>query len=255
MANSRENQVQARDRVWRSTFHKSGKQLMDSRRSQPIRIVIADDHPIFRDGLRRLLEAEADLKVVGEASDGAEAVKLARQLKPDILLLDLAMPRHPGLEALRELSSGSANSVRVILLTAAAEKNQIVEALQLGARGIVLKDSATQLLLKSIHTVMAGEYWVGRESVSNLVQYLRSLVQSSGEEARQKKFGLTPRELEIVSTVVAGYSNKEIAEYCKISEDTVKHHLSNIFDKLGVSTRLELALFAVNQSLPLKTIA
>jgi len=153
-----------------------------NRRPHPIRIVIADDHPIFRDGLRRLLEAEPDLKVIGEACDGAEAVKLARQLKPDILLLDLAMPRHPGLEALRELSSGQgANSVRVILLTAAAEKNQIVEALQLGARGVVLKDSATQLLLKSIHTVMAGEYWVGRESVSNLVQYLRTLVQSSRE--------------------------------------------------------------------------
>ncbi|PYX62667.1 MAG: DNA-binding response regulator [Acidobacteria bacterium] len=226
------------------------------RKAQPIRIVIADDHPIFRDGLRRLLEAEPDLKVVGEACDGAEAVKFTRQLKPDILLLDLAMPRHPGLEALREMSSGqTSNSVRVILLTAAAEKNQIVEALQLGARGVVLKDSATQLLLKSIHTVMAGEYWVGRESVSNLVQFLRTLMQSSGEEARQKKFGLTPRELEIVSTVVAGYSNKEIAEYFKISEDTVKHHLSNIFDKLGVSTRLELALFAVNQGLPIKSIS
>ena len=226
---------------------------MDNRRSQPIHILIADDHPIFRDGLRRLLEAEPGLKVIGEACDGAEAVTMARQLKPDILLLDLAMPRHPGLEALREMGSGQ-QSVRVILLTAAAEKQQIVEALQLGARGVVLKDSATQLLLKAIHTVMAGEYWVGRESVSNLVQYLRTLVQSTGEEARQKKFGLTPRELEIVSAVVAGYANKEIAEYFKISEDTVKHHLSNIFDKLGVSTRLELALFAVNQALPLKTI-
>jgi DNA-binding NarL/FixJ family response regulator len=225
------------------------------KRSQPIRILIADDHPIFRDGLRRLLEAEPGLKVIGEAQDGAEAVRLTRQLRPDILLLDLAMPRHPGLEALRDLSVGSGNGVRVILLTAAAEKHQIVEALQLGARGVVLKDSATQLLLKSIHTVMTGEYWVGRESVSNLVQYLRTLVQSSSEESRQKKFGLTPRELEIVSAVVAGYSNKEIAEYFKISEDTVKHHLSNIFDKLGVSTRLELALFAVNQALPLKSIA
>jgi two-component system nitrate/nitrite response regulator NarL len=229
---------------------------MDNRKSQPVRILLADDHPIFRDGLRRLLEAEPDLKVVGEACDGAEAVKMARQLKPDIMLLDLAMPRTHGLEALREMSTGPAsNAVRVILLTAAAEKKQIVEALQLGARGVVLKDSATQLLLKSIHTVMSGEYWVGRESVSNLVQYLRNLVQSSGEEAKQKKFGLTPRELEIVSAVVAGYSNKEIAEYFKISEDTVKHHLSNIFDKLGVSTRLELALFAVNQALPIKTIA
>src|SRR5262249_8717131 len=228
---------------------------MDNRKPTPVRLVIADDHPIFRDGLRRLLEAEPEFKVIGEASDGADAVKLARQLKPDILLLDLAMPRHPGLEALKELTSGDATSVRVVLLTAAAEKSQIVEALQLGARGVVLKDSATQLLLKAIQTVMAGEYWVGRESVSNLVQYLRTLMQSSHDEARQRKFGLTPRELEIVSAVVGGYSNKEIAEYFKISEDTVKHHLSNIFDKLGVSTRLELALFAVNQALPLKSIA
>ena len=222
----------------------------------PIRIVIADDHPIFRDGLRRLLEAEAGLKVLGEASDGSEAVMLARQLKPDILLLDLAMPKHPGLEALRELSvSADAAPVRVILLTAAVEKSQIIEALQLGARGVVLKDSATQVLFKAIRMVMAGEYWVHRDRVSNLVQYLRVLMQSKHDEARHKKFGLTPRELEIVSAVVAGYSNKEIAEYFKISEDTVKHHLSNIFDKIGVSTRLELALFAVNHSVPLACIA
>jgi DNA-binding NarL/FixJ family response regulator len=163
------------------------------------------------------------------------------------------MPRRPGLEALREMSTDT-TGVRVILLTAAAEKDQIVEALQLGARGVVLKDSATQILLKSIRAVMDGEYWVGRESVSNLVQYLRGLVGSSSNVARHRRYGLTPRELEIVSAVVAGYANKEIAEHFKISEDTVKHHLSNIFDKVGVSTRLELALFAVNQALPFKPI-
>jgi two-component system, NarL family, nitrate/nitrite response regulator NarL len=225
---------------------------MDSRRLYPVRILIADDHPIFRDGLKRLLESEGEFKVVGEACDGVEAVDLARRLLPEIMLLDLAMPRRPGLDALRELVSNS-SSVRVILLTAAAEREQIVEALQLGARGVVLKDSATQILLKAIHAVMNGEYWVGRESVSNLVQYLRTLM-APVPYPHRNKYRLTPRELEIVSAVVAGYANKEIAQHFKISEDTVKHHLSNIFDKVGVSTRLELALFAVNQSLPFKPL-
>jgi DNA-binding NarL/FixJ family response regulator len=227
---------------------------MEPRKNPVTRILIADDHPIFRDGLKRLLESEREFKVIGEACDGVEAVNLVRQLKPEVLLLDLAMPRRAGLEALREMS-GDPSSVRVILLTAAAEKHQIVEALQLGARGVVLKDSATQILLKSIRAVINGEYWVGRESVSNLVQYLRGMVDSAAQDPRKKKYGLTPRELEVISAVVAGYANKEIAQYFKISEDTVKHHLSNIFDKIGVSTRLELALFAVNQALPFKPIA
>jgi len=213
-----------------------------------IRILVADDHPIFRDGLRKLLEAEPDFRVIGEASDGQEAVKLAHELKPDVLLLDLAMPRQPGLDALRELTA-AATPVRTILLTVAIEKAQLVEALQLGARGVVLKETSTELLLKSIRSVVAGQYWVGREAVTDLVRVLRDLIPAAGEEAKKKAFGLTPRELEVVSAIVLGYTNKDIARKFTISEDTVKHHLTNIFDKVGVSNRLELALFSIEHRL------
>jgi two-component system, NarL family, nitrate/nitrite response regulator NarL len=212
------------------------------------RILIADDHAIFRAGLRKLLESEQGFEVVGEAADGAETARLVCQRTPDVLLLDLAMPRGSGLEVLRELA-GSESPVHTILLTAAIEKKQILEALQLGARGVVLKEAATELLFRCIRAVMSGQYWVGRESVSDLVKTLRELVAGPGEEARQRKFRLTRRELNIIAVIVAGYTNKDIAEKFSISEQTVKHHLSNIFDKLGVSTRLELALFAVNHQL------
>lgn len=218
-----------------------------SERAQKTRILIADDHPIFRDGLRKLLEAEPDFRVIGEASDGDQAVKMCRQLQPDVLLLDLAMPRQPGLEALRELAAGQ-NPVRTILLTVAVDRPQLVEALQLGARGVVLKETSTELLLKSIRTVVAGQYWVGREAVTDLVRILRDLIPATAE-GRKKAFGLTPREMEIVSAIVLGYTNKGVARKFNISEDTVKHHLTNIFDKVGVSNRLELALFAIENRL------
>lgn len=217
--------------------------------AHPVRILIADDHPIFRDGLRRLLEADPGLHVVGEAADGIETLKLAIKLKPDLLLLDLAMPRQSGLDTLHELA-GSCPNLRTIVLTAAVEKPEIVRALQLGARGVVMKEAATQLLLKSIRAVMKGEYWVGRDSVSDLVQFLREGARDTRlKEPVRKDFGLTRRELEIVAAIVGGFTNRDVAQKFSISEDTVKHHLTNIFDKLGVSNRLELALFAVHHQL------
>lgn len=214
----------------------------------PVRILIADDHPLFRDGLRRLLQAEPGFEVVGEASDGDVLLDLVRKTSPDILLLDLSMPRQNGMQVLRELSA-SRLPVRTLLLTASIEKSQIVQALKLGAYGVIMKESTTQRLFDSIHCVMAGQYWVGRESVTDLVRALRSVSPPDTGGVRARDYGLTTRELEIVTLVVAGYSNPDIAQRCSISEQTVKHHISNVFDKLGVSNRLELALFAVNHRL------
>ena len=148
-----------------------------------VRIVIADDHTIFRDGLRRLLEMEEDLEVVGEAADGAAAVAMVESHGPSILLLDLAMPRMPGLETLRELGRRQSHT-RTILLTAAIERRQILEALQAGARGVVLKEAATQVLLKAIRAVEGGSCWVGDAEVADLEANLRTLGNGGARRAR-----------------------------------------------------------------------
>jgi two-component system, NarL family, nitrate/nitrite response regulator NarL len=213
----------------------------------PIRVLIADGHTLFRDGLRKLFEAEEGFEVVGDVADGDMVVALARQAQADIILLSLTMPRLDGMEILRELSAAEIPA-RTLLLAEVSDREEVVRALKLGAYGIVTRDSTTQRLFDSIRCVMAGQYWIGRESVSDLVRALRAFSPAEGPP-RFREFGLTPRELEIVTLVVAGYSNPEIAQRCSISEQTVKHHMSNIFDKLGVSNRLELALFAVNHRL------
>ena len=216
-------------------------------RNPTIRIVIADDHPIFREGLRHLLEADPAFEVVGEAGDGDQAVAQVASLRPDILLLDLAMPRANGLQALQQLVD-LGFPVRAVMLTAAIDSADTVRALQLGARGVVLKESATQLLFKCLHAVMSGEYWVGHERVQDIVAHLRR----AGREAQggtKPAAMLTRRELQIVAAIVEGASNKDIGQQFGLSEQTVKNHLSHIFDKIGVSNRLELALYAVHHKL------
>jgi DNA-binding NarL/FixJ family response regulator len=213
-----------------------------------IDIVISDDHALFREGLRKLLEAEPGIRVVGEAVDGEETVRVVGQLKPHILLLDLSLPKLSGLEVLGRLGKLGLQT-RTIMLTAEIEREQVVEALQLGVRGIVLKHSALQLLLKSIRCVNEGQYWVGQESVSDLIHALRQMKPSQSAGGGGRNFGLSSREMEVIALIVAGYTNQDLARKLGISENTAKHHLTNIFDKLGVSNRLELVLYAVDHGL------
>jgi two-component system nitrate/nitrite response regulator NarL len=219
--------------------------------TQEIRIVIADDHPIFRDGVNRLLEAEPGFRVVGEASDGAAAVKVCAQLRPDVLLLDVSMPGNDGLEALQRLST-EVPSVRTLVLTAGLDNGALVSALQYGARGVLRKDSTTALLFESIRSVKKEEYWLGSHAVGQLVDSIRCPQPEAASPAKKKaalRYRLTPREFEIVERVASGESNKDIAQALSLRENTVKHHLSSIFDKLGVFSRLELAVFALNHQL------
>jgi two-component system, NarL family, nitrate/nitrite response regulator NarL len=216
-------------------------------RKETIRIVIADDHPIFRDGLRRLLEANPRFEVIGEAGDGDEAVAQVAKLRPDILLLDLAMPRANGLKALQELSELGIR-VRPVLLTAEIDPDETISALQFGARGVILKESATQLLYRCLEAVMAGAFWVGHDRVHDIVQHLRAAKREADAPATPAQM-LTPRELQIVAAIVEGATNKDIGQQFNLSEQTVKNHLSHIFDKVGVSNRLELALYAVHNKL------
>lgn len=214
---------------------------------QRIRVLLADDHAVFRQGLRRLLETERDFLVVGEASTGDEALGMVSQLRPDILLLDLSMPGLSGLDTLAALAAIEV-PVKAVVLTAEIGREQVVRALQLGARGVLLKSSGADLIFKGLRTIMAGQHWVDRQTVTDLVELVREL-SGSPRQGPANKFGLTARQLEIVSAVVAGLANRDIARKLSISEDTVKHHLTQIFSKTGVSNRLELALFAMHHQL------
>ena len=213
-----------------------------------IRLIVADDHPVVRFGVKNMLQQDPSFEVISEASDGDEAITQSLEHEPDILLLDVQMPRLPGLEAMRAIM-GKSPRVKIILLTSTISTQQVIEALQIGARGIVLKDSVAGDLSEAIRAVYSGDYWIGGERVMNLLQALHGLMQKAAALPEKKTYGLTPRELEVVQSIVEGCSNKDIAKQFNISEETVKRHLSNTFDKTGVSTRLELALFAISHKL------
>jgi two-component system, NarL family, nitrate/nitrite response regulator NarL len=211
--------------------------------SRVIRVVIADEQPGFRKALRTFLEPEHDVTVVGEASAADGVLALADQLRPDVLLIEAVLLGNLKGQA------GALAGINTLVTVPTPDRANIIGAFLQGAKAVVPKRSAPQVWPDSIRTVVAGQYWLGKESIAILVLALRDYFAQRTETRSPKDYKLTPREVEIINKIANGNSNREVGQAFSIRERTVKHHLTNIFTKIGVSSRLELALFAVNQRL------
>jgi DNA-binding NarL/FixJ family response regulator len=213
----------------------------------PVKVVIADDHALFREGLKRILSLEKNVLVVGEASRGDEVIKVVERTKPDVLLLDLKMPKGDPVQTLLELGERNP-AIRVLILTAFSEEENILNAAKGGARGYLLKGASSSTLLQAIKTVHAGGVWIDKEVPA--AEAFEEIVRQSAkrpEPVNETIKSLTKRELEILRLVAEGLSNDEIGKRVFISEKTVKTHLTNIFDKLKVNNRFKAALMIMNQ--------
>lgn len=211
--------------------------------SENIRVLIADDHPLIREGLRGLLAAEPDLELVGEAADGSEAVEKTDQLRPDVILLDLLMPVKSGIEAIIEIKEKDPGA-RILVLTSFADDEQVFPALRAGALGYLLKDSSPQDLLRAIRSVYRGESSLHPAIARRLVlQFSQPAVDSSPENP------LTQREVEVLKLVAEGLSNQNIADELVVSERTVGKHVGNILEKLHLANRTQAALYALREGL------
>ena len=211
----------------------------------PFTVLIADDHPVVRIGVRNILASAPEFVVIGECSDGAATLEAVQKLAPKLLILDLAMPKMSGIEVLRALRT-SAPSLSTLVLAATVDRRQTVDVLRLGARGILLKDVVAERLTTACRAVIAGHYWLNDQTVTDIVQ---AMAEPATLQLSDPVATLTARQLEIVNAVVEGRSNKDIADKLSISEETVKRHLTAIFDKTGMSTRLELAMYAVKHGI------
>lgn len=212
------------------------------REPRAIRILIVDDLPIFRDGLRLLLSAHPRFEIVGDTTGDPVTAALVRELQPDVLLLGSVSADGGPLAVLKRLAAAQL-STRTILLVRSVHAPEILDALQFGARGVVARDSAAASLFESIDAVTAGAYWIGHERVVDDVAAMVRRFEHARNDAM--RFGLSRREVEVVRAVVNGETNHEVAARLSITDNTVKRHLLNVFNKVGVSSRVELALFAV----------
>ena len=224
----------------------------------PIRLLIADAYPIVIVGIRKVFENHPEIQVIGEATDGMDAIEKAVMLEPDVVLLELKLPRVDGLTVLRSIQTRAPKS-KVILFAGPENRDEFVEAMKLGCSGVLHKDVPTALIEKSILKVHAGEIWLDSNTTAAVMRKFSNPAEanppasvSNGKTSRERA-QLSQREREIIILIAQGYKNKEIAEKMFITEQTVKNHLHNVFDKLGVSDRLELALYAIHNSLHQKT--
>lgn len=207
---------------------------------EPIKIIIADDHKMVREGIRQLLELDGEIQVISEADDGIQCIKLVMEQKPDVLLLDINMPNMNGLEVLQELKEREIQQ-KVLILTIHNEVEYLLKAVEIGVNGYVLKDSNSDVLKKAIITVCQGESYIQ----SSLVPYLKMKL----EQKKQKQpDNLTRREMEVLKLLARGLFNKEIADTLSISEKTVKNHVSSIFKKINVSDRTQAAVYAIKNA-------
>lgn len=208
-----------------------------------LRVLVADTQPVYRLGLRRALEEASGFEVVAEASNVPDAIQAASACVPDIFFLDCALPPSSGVDALREMARSGEGLPRSILVVPAFDGDHLLDHVRLGLRGVLDRSAPLVFFVKAARCVASGEYWIGREAAGDLMRLVRrDPLPEEGAHAADMAQRLTPREREIAAEVAAGHSNREIATRFSLCEDTVKHHLSSIFSKLGVSNRLELAV-------------
>jgi len=211
-----------------------------------ISVLIVDDHSMFRQGLKQILELEEDIQVVGQASNGEEAVRIASEVCPDVILMDINMPGTNGLQAIKELKQSDISS-KVIVLTIHEDREYLFKTLQMGAEGYVLKDAEPSVLIEAIRNVYEGESYIQPNMTKELVREFNRITMHEKDKQQDNK--LTPREIEVLSLIAEGMINKEIAKQLYISEKTVKNHVSNIFKKLNVSDRTQAAIYAFKHNL------
>jgi two-component system nitrate/nitrite response regulator NarL len=197
--------------------------------------------------MRPLLESDPEFTVIGDTSDGSRFIKMASELKPDVLLFELHLRKCSGTELLKQIATLD-SGICPIILTDKIEKDEVLEALRWGIRGILWKQESQELMFRGIRTAMSGEYWVSRSFIHFLVEHLRTLSAKVEQGTQLRTDSLSPQQQHIVDSIASGCSNKEIAKELLISERTVKYHLTRIFSKLGVTDRMQLARFTIRNS-------